>query len=166
MNKRNMKLSPPWEEIHSMLQTFFESDSEVAVDREISEDCTLGVVCYSAAKFNALDVLLRKQYEFGNVTFRIDVCMPADSAAVASGDDDPAKLMKTALEGNQLFDKIVIRNIMMSKICYCVFKKEVIQFYNDDLTDLYGYESTLAENIARIIFDVEDINFCTEVDQK
>ena len=169
MTKRNLKLSPPWEEIHSMLQAFFASDSDIAVDAEISDAYVLGIACYNEKKFNALNEVLRKRYEFGGVTLEIDVYLPTD---IKRGDEpsdvsyDNAKNIKAALEGNELFDKIVMRNIMSSKVSFCLFKKEVVQFYNDDLTDLYGYASMLAEDIARIIFNTEDINFCTDVEQE
>ena len=44
---------------------------------------------------------------------------------------------------------------------FAVFAKEVVQYYNDDLTDINGLKSTLYEDIARDVFDIDGINYCT-----
>jgi hypothetical protein len=53
---------------------------------------------------------------------------------------------------------------MFGEVEYCIFKREVLQFWNDDIGDFWGYTSLLAEDIARDILHVQ-IGFCTEVDQ-
>lgn len=43
-----------------------------------------------------------------------------------------------------------------------LFKKEVVQYFTDNLGDYNGYRSTLYENIARDIFgDIVGVFFCT-----
>ena len=39
-------------------------------------------------------------------------------------------------------------------------KKEVIQFWNDDLYDYYGNYSRLASDIARELFNPSEIQYC------
>lgn len=164
MRSKNCKLSSPWEEVHHALEAFFEKDDTVVVDAEISANYTLGISCYSEKKYNALKKVLRQEYKFGNVVLRIFLYLLSDKRTNTTtfSTKDPAKNIEAALSGNELFDHIESRIIMGSKLSYCLFKKEVVQFYNDDLTDLNGLESTLAENIAEIIFDVDDVYFCTD----
>lgn len=44
---------------------------------------------------------------------------------------------------------------MLGKTDYCVFKKEVIQFWNDDISDYLGNYTTLAKDIAREILNAD-----------
>ena len=50
-----------------------------------------------------------------------------------------------------------------------VFEKAVIQFFNDDITDINGVESTLYQNVAKEIFEDDvktgSIFFCTDTDE-
>lgn len=52
---------------------------------------------------------------------------------------------------------------------YCVFKKEIIQFWNDDLSDINGVCSMITSELAReiLVLDsalLEKISFCIEAD--
>ena len=47
-------------------------------------------------------------------------------------------------------------------LCDCVFAKEVVQYWNDSLSDPYGKVSTLYQDIAKDIFeDTDGVMFCT-----
>ena len=48
---------------------------------------------------------------------------------------------------------------------YVVFKKEVVQYFNDSLGDIHGVCSTLMQDIAKDIFeDTEGVYFCTDTE--
>lgn len=50
---------------------------------------------------------------------------------------------------------------------YVVFKNCVVQFFNDNLNDIYGNISTLYQDIAREIFadaEWEGVFYCTDVE--
>jgi hypothetical protein len=65
--------------------------------------------------------------------------------------------------GNPIVDDIVtIEGVMTNPITYVIFKKEVIQYYNDSLSDAHGMCSTLYQDIASRVLDAgEGIFFCT-----
>ena len=51
---------------------------------------------------------------------------------------------------------------------YVVFKNKVVQYFNDNLNDIYGNTSTLYEDIARDIFENNipvnnNVFYCTDV---
>ena len=57
---------------------------------------------------------------------------------------------------------VTIEGIMTNPITYVIFKKEVVQYYNDSLADAHGMCSTLYQDIASRILDAgEGIFFCT-----
>ena len=43
---------------------------------------------------------------------------------------------------------------------YCIFKKEVIQFWNDNLSDYRGNYNGLASDIAKEILKANIVQFC------
>ena len=167
MYKRNLKLSPPWETIHNKLIAFFDGDNTIIVDKNITDDYTLGISCYSKDKYDALSRLLRKEYNFGNVTLKINLYLLADKDSRSSNKNDKVYYaiedLETILTGNEIFNRVENIKLMGGTISYCIFNKQVIQFYNDDLTDINGLESTLAEHIAMEIFKTEDtdVYYCT-----
>ena len=56
---------------------------------------------------------------------------------------------------------------LWSGFIYVMFKNEVIQYYTDDLGDLNGMSSTLAQDIAWKIFEpVDGVYYCTELSKK
>ena len=71
-----------------------------------------------------------------------------------------------ALSGNDEFSEAhKIEGALGFDAVYVVFKKNVIQYYTDNLGDLHGIKSTLAENIARDIFvQHPGVFFCTDVE--
>ena len=51
-------------------------------------------------------------------------------------------------------------------ITYVVFVNEVVQYFNDDLGDVYGQCSTLYQEIAKDVFgETEGVFFCTDVEE-
>lgn len=57
--------------------------------------------------------------------------------------------------------------IFSNPITYIVFKNKVVQFWNDDLSDIYGNRSTLYQDIAKEIFgESSGIFFCTDKEEK
>ena len=72
-------------------------------------------------------------------------------------------LLKVAFAGNPIVSEIVaVETPFQTTVDYCVFKKEVIQFYNDEMMDINGNYNGLAHDIARKLF-VQDSNtsYCT-----
>lgn len=69
---------------------------------------------------------------------------------------------ETAFSGNSIFSKVVSASIMGLDLGYCIFSSEIVQFWNDDLSDYYGNFNGLAEDIAREVLKETSVFFCTE----
>jgi len=75
------------------------------------------------------------------------------------------QLFRTAFEGNEAFSyTATAEGIYTNPISYVVFENEVVQYWNDDLSDINGLCSTLYQDIAANVFENhEGIYFCTDL---
>ena len=154
------RLSPPWQTFAMELAQLFKFDSEVHVVYydDVREVC---VYVDTAAKAAALEELLPQKQEFGNVTLCINV-VPANGTVASKG-----SVWETAFSGNGAFSFVrTIKGIFSNNLTYVVFKNKVVQYYNDDLGDIYGQCSTLYQDIAKRIFGERNgVFFCTDVEE-
>jgi hypothetical protein len=102
--------------------------------------------------------LLPEEYEFGNVFLKVEV-IPANTAVTH------ADLFHIVFENNPIFSYMAAApDIFSNPINYVVFKNEVVQYFNDDISDVNGNCSTLYQEIAKNVFGEEDgIYFCTDL---
>jgi hypothetical protein len=100
-----------------------------------------------------------QNFNFGNITVKIDLQCSVNT----SESESCIEKLKKVFEGNHIVKRIVeVEDVAKVKHGYVIFQPEVIQFYNDDLTDYMGNFNGLAENIARTLFNVDYLtNFCT-----
>lgn len=157
MNK--MKLSPPWVTYVNEIESLFKGDPDIKFQYN-EEDYNLKIFVEDAEKADALMKLLPLQKEFGNVILNIEV-IPADDEAV-----DYVALFRSAFKDNpNIADITTVDTPFGYSLNYVVFKKEVVQFFNDDTSDLNGVCSTLNENIARDVFgeNCGNVYFCTDI---
>ena len=154
-----LKLSPPWNIFYKKLDCLFKKDDEVKV---IFDEDNNEIILYvdNRTKAEALTELLYDKKEFGNVSITINV-VPSDTLDFRSRSDS---IYKDAFNNNPVFSDVInIKGIF--DITYVLFKKEVAQYWTDNLSDAHGVCSTLYEDIARDIFKpVEGVYFCTDVD--
>jgi len=154
-------LSTPWVTYARKVNALFEKDPEILVDYE-NEGPTLTIYVENAAKADALEQLLPASKEFGNVTLNIKV-VPANSQTKIS-------LFRNAFAGNPIVNKVETTVEMAPgapQVNYVIFAREVVSFFNDDLGDYFGAESTLYEDLARDVFDLgeDGIFFCTDLEK-
>ena len=155
--KQNVTLSPPWTTYYRKLVALFNGDEDVKIEYD-NGDTTVSIYVEGEAKADAIERLLPKEVDFGNVTLTINV-VPANTVDATLND------LKIAFAGNKNVTDIVTTGggFGTFPMTYVVFKKEVIQFFNDDLTDLHGLCSTLNEDIAKEVFgDINGVCFCTD----
>lgn len=152
-----LHIQAPWTIYVSEMTKLFEKDPEVEVEY-VAEDKELKLYVESQEKAEALEKLLPAEESFGNVSIKITV-IPANKLG-----DEKEDLFSRAFKGNGAVAYIDEINAKGFHAKYIVFKPEVVQFFNDDLSDIHGIESTLYENIAADIFkDRTGIFFCTDV---
>jgi len=140
----SVKLSPPWYTFFNYLKHSIGKDQCVDVldMEEISEgDFLIPVEVRDRGKAIALATILVPCKNFGNINVRIKVlycgravkpyCHPHDVSVLI-------KIFEEALETNYYFEYVESGVLFGSTIVFPVFKREVIQFFNDDLSDLYS----------------------------
>lgn len=148
------ELFPPWTIFVNKLEAMFAKDDEINI---IYDDNKKEVKLYveNNGKAEALAELLPAEKTFGNVTLSIDV--------VPNNEDvTDIDLFRRAFEGNLAVAYIDTIEALGAAWNYVVFEPEVVQYHNDDIKDINGLCSTLYENIARDIFDTEEVFFCTD----
>ena len=157
-------LSAPWYTFGKMVKALFERDPEIEVfdveqcDPDEDEDYSLAIGVKNHAKYIALDRAIPHQKVWGNVILRIDVLDATDADT-----DQSVELFKTIFAGNPILRDIKTRTDEAGYVWnYCIFEPEVIQFWNDDLSDYSGNWNGLAQDIADEVFtDKYAMNFCT-----
>lgn len=156
-----LKLSPPWIEYVNEMEELFKYDKEVHVVYD-DEENEVKLYVDSPAKAQALIDLLPAVQVFGNVTLTITV-VPANGTAPVSKD----KLFDTVFKGNGAYSfSKTVQGVFTNGLTYVVFKNRVVQYWNDNLGDIYGQRSTLYQEIAKDVFgNVDGVYFCTDVEE-
>lgn len=155
--EKRMKLSAPWITYYKKIEALFGKDPEIKVIFD-DETVTIRLFVDNEKKAEALTSLLPAVKVFGNVTVKIMV-IPADKIGA------DINLFEAAFKGNPIFEGCVTgSDPVTSSFNYVVFKKEVVQFFNDDLSDVNGNCSTLYQELAKEIFgEKSGIYYCTSV---
>ena len=149
-------LSSPWNIYYNKINAFFMRDPEVNVIFD-EENYNIKIYVSNGRKAAALSKILIPQQEFGNITLDIEVIPPNGILKNTANTD-----LVDAFAGNgALFSIEKVEGFGFNAV-YVIFQKEVVQYFTDDLGSYYGKASTLYEDIAREIFDVDTgIFFCT-----
>lgn len=156
MEKVNM--SAPWLTYFREIEALFKQDPEITI-KFSGDPPRMVIYVENAIKADAISKLLPSEKNFGKVVATIKV-IPANEK------ETKAVLIQRALDGNPIFNRMVsAEGIFNNPIHFCVFKKEVAQFWDDNLGDINGNISVLYEDIAEDIFeDTEGVLFCTDED--
>lgn len=163
-----VRMAPPWISYVSKLRVLFGSDPEIKIEYNDDEKEVKIFVEGNANKYEAMEKLLPIKKEFGNVTLYIAI-IPSN---LGSEESNGIQLVADLFSGNPIFDQIVVApQIFNNPIAYASFKKEVVQYYDDNMADPNGNRSTLYQNIAEeVLLDPENdrqllngVYFCTQL---
>lgn len=157
MTKERVKVTPPWVGFFNKLKALFGEDPEITF-RYIEDPITARIYVSNPFKAEALKHLLPKSKDFGGKTIYIEV-IPANGNKITK-----ASLFKAAFEGNPVFREMIdIEGVFVNPIHYCMFAKDVVQYWDDNFGDPHGNVSTLYQNLAEDIFeDTDGVIFCTD----
>lgn len=159
----NLTLAAPWVTFRNMVAALFELDNEITVGELYAPtngdlNYVLDIEVKNHQKFKALDRRVPLVKKFGNIIVGINLIDEEN------GDTQPdVDVFGTIFKGNRLMKDVQVAEDMtgMDHI-YVRFYPEVIQFYDDDMTDFNGNWNGLAEDLARELFEVPwNVNFCT-----
>ena len=162
MNKLN--LQAPWQTFAKKLKALFAHDSDIEVsDIYRAEDKDgvqiIDVSVLNHEKFVALDRVLVKEKCFGNVRIVINLF------DLENDKEDPGiAVFKAVFKDNPVVAEIVSKpDITGTDWNYVCFRPEIVQFFNDDLTDVNGNFTGLMAGIAKEVFEGNHrgVNFCT-----
>lgn len=157
-----MKISPPWVTYVNELMALFGEDPEINIKYE-NELPRVKLYVSNWKKATALGLLLKRGVEFGNIYLYVEVIPPNTERVKLENCNDYKLLFEEGFKGNPAFSFIYqVEGIFSNKIIYVVFKNKVIQFFNDNLNDVYGNISTLYQEIAKDVFDIKGICYCTD----
>jgi len=165
-----IKLSAPWNTYYEQVKALFGDDSEIHIVFD-EEKKDLKLYVDTDTKAEALQNLFPIEKEWGGVTMTITVIPPNRENGfkiVRSGEMTSKEIIEYAFYNNPHFVKCIgIDFPLWSRFVYAMFKNEVIQYYTDDLGDPNGMTSTLAQDIAKEIFEpVDGVYYCTELSKK
>ena len=152
------KVVSPWVNYYREVEALFGKDPQIKI--EFDEDAPeIKMYIDDSEKADAIGQLLPTEKYFGNVLLKITI-IPANGLY-----ESQAAKFRKAFEGNPVFVYAqTIEGIFANNINYIVFAKEVVQYYNDDLSDANGVRSTLYQDIAKDVFgERTGIFYCTDV---
>lgn len=152
-----LKPTAPWVTFYRELNELFRRDMDIDIIYD-EENNIIKMYVGDPVKADALQKLLPTEKSFWDVTLKIDV-VPANKLSVTS----PASYTAAFLN-NPAVDEIKTVNNGRGKFTYIIFENRVVQYFNDDISDLNGLSSTLYQDIAKRIFgNVDGIYFCTNL---
>lgn len=155
-----LKLSPPWSIFYDEVSAMFKKDPEVRVIMD-EANYTIYVFVNNPRKSAAIAKILGQEKKFGRITLKVQV--PPPDGAGNYNFKDGVELYNAAFENNGRLSYVQPKTSIFDTSFYVVFKNEVVQFFNDDISDINSQCSTLAEDIARDIFVGDELpNFCTD----
>ena len=154
---QKVALSPPWQIFYREVQSLFGRDREIKIFYdEPSQEIKLFVNNDKMA--DALTKLLPTEKLFGNVVISIKVI--SSNRKCRSYDDE--SIFDTAFRYNPVYCySKTYADVFTNPITYVVFKREVVQYYSDNLCDINGICSTLYQNIAQDVMPVDGVYYCT-----
>lgn len=159
-------IEAPWFTFQKKLAALFEQDPDIYVGElgEIVDDAEGGywlpIEVENHEKFLAMQRLMPAVKEFGS----IKVCITIYDEENENCESDIASAFETLFKGNPIVKDVKsLVDQAGTKHNYLRFSPEVVQFFDDDLSDYNGNWNGLAEDIAREVFNVNsmDISFCT-----
>lgn len=161
-------IEAPWTTYYKEVNALFKLDPEVSVLYNHEEPELKIVVRGNLEKAASIGRFFPRIKKFGNVTLNISV-VDANGQSVPDINCPNQEAIEKMFADNEAVSFIKhVETIFGDTITYVVFEREVVQFYADNLTDLFGVISTLYQNIARDVFEDTIVAagtcfFCTNI---
>lgn len=175
-----VRLSPPWVTQRNKIACTIGLDQQVLVEdlEEKSEtEYIVNVMVNDNRKAKALSNLLVSKYIYGDVILKVKVYAPCEIRVYPCFDAlspmELSKLLSEGLMGNPLYRGFVItEGVIPLQVVETVgqvvgiIRREVVQFFNDNITDLCGNYDEVASKVFNSIirrdFNPATLSFTTE----
>lgn len=153
--EKKTKLSPPWQTVYKKFIAMFKGDTEIKIfpiEDSSNGEKILYIDTPNGAKAYALSRILKTSYNFGNVNLKIKIRV-TNGNRINTDAENLYDLYIDALAGTPaVVDVVKAKRPTGEEFTAVIFKKEVVQFFNDDLTDFYGNWNGVYTDIATDIF--------------
>jgi hypothetical protein len=153
----SVKLLPPWHTLHALVKATVGRDESVEV-AALDESSMPYVITLKLsgqkAKAQALSNILKTHFDIGNITVVTKVFSDEEEMQPVSPTkvEDVPIIIETALKDNPLYSRVETSSFSSIHRAYLIFAKEVVQFYNDDLSDRYkNYNAVAADAFSEIL---------------
>ncbi len=163
MNKENIiKLSPTWHTYHRKVNALFGKDPDIIIKDLAKIDdgsYTYMMLISNKEKAAAIKAILPSTVTFGSINVNACILGPEEDEIIPITGSE-VDIYKSAFSGNPIVTQILEIKASGISFAYCIFKKEIVQFWNDDLSDYRGNFNGLPSDIARELLISERIQFC------
>lgn len=155
---KEVTLQAPWILYFRRLKQLFQYDTDVRVERGDSDE-EIYLYVNGIHKYEALDKLIQKEKQFGNITVKITIVPDNDVEATWT------ELFEDAFKGNPVFKFGKHVSGQLGTFDFIVFTAIPAQYYSDNLFDYKGCTTELFEDMAKDIFEIGDdaVRFCSDV---
>ncbi|PGC86827.1 hypothetical protein [Bacillus toyonensis] len=160
-----IQLAPPWITYFNEIKNSIGASQNITVGPLIPVGGNYIILVKSKddEKAVALATLLKPLVEFGNITVEVIVSnnenQIVESLPCSLDAFEIAHLFQVALEGNPYFQQVVVQPQLPGgrNVVFPVFTAQVIQFFNDDISNLC---QTFTEVAAMVFQNVMKENIC------
>ena len=155
------QLSPPWYTLWNEIKASIGNDPGVTV-ADLDTSQTPYIVPISVDNHDkavAIASIMNLHYQMGNITVDVQVKDPAGNIVTPIIPGKPEALVEfieSGLGNNGWFQKVVAQPFYPGSpytVVFVVFSKAVIQFFNDDLSDLYNNYNNVVAFVFRDVLN-------------
>lgn len=155
MKTNDAKLAPPWVIYFNQIEAMFKEDPDIQTEFD-NEAKIITLKVNGDDKADAITQLLPTEKTFGNVVVKVNV-VPANK------ENNLYDLFRKAFSGNPIISEFISTETLWGTLNFVVFKPKVVQYYTDDMFDVNGLRTTVYQDLAKELFEIDDeIFFCTE----
>ena len=162
VKKPEVELSAPWETIQHEVNHLLGPDPEVHVTEVVEGEggnYSFDVCSKNGKKIAALEKVIKNVFKLGNITLTVNFVHERDEEDVTAQD------FIDAFEGNSNFVTVEETSKgLFQDLVYVIFAKEVLQFFNDQLDDIYGNRNIIVADAANDVCNKSkegQMYFCT-----
>lgn len=154
-------IEAPWYNYYKKIYNLFSVDIEVTVDEDLTENedgnFEFTISSKNAVKLEAIEAILGYGRVFGNVKVLIKY------GYENMKEENYSETYKKAFSGNPLFKEVIdIEMPFHGKSSYVVFKKDIITFYDDNLSDYRGNNHYIVADLVKDVVANTKLFICTE----
>lgn len=155
-----LRIEAPWENYFKKVYNLFVGDSEITIDNTLTDNgdgsFEFTISSKNGDKLNAIETLLGRGCSFGGVKVLIKYGYENQK------EKNWADIYRTAFEGNPLFQEVVECGMpMFGTNTYAIFKKDIITFYDDNLSDYHGNSHYIVADLVNDVVANPGVFVCT-----